>query len=161
MALDIYRETKGTRINKTFLNSIYKAALKHFGLKDVFEIEISIVQEDTIKQTNKQARGIDKVTDVLSFPICDFKFPFVEKDYLNYINPESGHIMLGELMLCEQRAKDQAEEYGHSFNREVGFLVLHGILHLLGFDHIKKEDEIVMMNHAEEILKGMDLTRDV
>ena len=64
-------------------------------------------------------------------------------------------------MLCEKRAREQAEEYGHSFDREVGFLVLHGILHLLGFDHIEKKDEVVMMGHAENILKELKLSRDV
>ena len=64
-------------------------------------------------------------------------------------------------MLCEKRAIEQAKEFGHSKEREFGFLVLHGLLHLLGFDHIEKDDEVVMMKHAEEILKGLNLTRDV
>lgn len=161
MGLDIYRETKGTRINRRFLDMIYKSALNHFELSDIFEIEISIVTEETIQNTNKHTRGIDKVTDVLSFPICNFVFPFKKEDYRNYIDPESGNIMLGEIMLCEKRAQEQAEEYGHSFNREVGFLVLHGILHLLGFDHIEKDDEVIMMGHAEKILEGLDLKRNV
>ena len=161
MGLHIYKEVKGTKIDVALLKDIYKAVLKYFKLKDVFSIDVTIVDEDTIRTTNKEQRNIDKVTDVLSFPTVDFMFPFKKGDYIDFIDPENGKIMLGDLMLCEKRAREQAIEYGHSFDREVGFLVLHGILHLLGFDHIKKEDEIIMMGHAENILKGINLTRDV
>ena len=161
MALEIFYTTKNKNVDKAFLDKIYKAALKHFNLEDIFEVELTIVGETRIKNTNRETRGIDRVTDVLSFPSIDFKFPFKKQDYIYDIDPETGKIMLGELMLCEKRAKAQAKTYGHSLNREIGFLVLHGLLHLLGFDHIKKEDEVVMMGHAEEILKGLNLTRDV
>ncbi len=161
MGLNIYKEVKGTKIDTAFLRSIYKAALKYFKLKDVFQIDVTIVDEKTIQETNKETRGIDRITDVLSFPTVDFKFPFKKEDYIDFIDPENNKILLGDLMLCEKRAREQAEEYGHSFDREVGFLVLHGILHLLGFDHIEKEDEVVMMGHAENILKELKLSRDV
>ena len=161
MALEIYYTTRNKNVDKAFLDKIYKAALKHFNLDDVFEVELTIVGESRIRQVNNETRGIDRVTDVLSFPAIDFHFPFKKQDYLYTMDPETGKIMLGELMLCEKRAKEQAIEYGHSLDREIGFLVLHGLLHLLGFDHIKKEDEVVMMGHAEEILKGLNLTRDV
>ena len=161
MALEVFYTTKNTSLDKSFIDEIYKATLKHFNLKDVFEVEITIVGEKRIKSVNAATRSIDKVTDVLSFPNTEFKFPFNENDYAYAKNPETGKIMLGELMLCEKRAISQAKEYGHSVAREFGFLVLHGLLHLMGFDHIKKEDEVVMMSHAEEILKGLKLNRDV
>ena len=161
MALEVYYTTRGTKVNKAFLDSIYAATLKHFNLKDDFEVELTIVGEKRIKDTNREARGIDRVTDVLSFPSINFSFPYKKENYIYAIDPESGKIMLGELMLCEKRAIEQAKEFGHSKEREFGFLVLHGLLHLLGFDHIEKDDEVVMMKHAEEILKGLNLTRDV
>lgn len=161
MGLKIYKEVKGTKIDTKLLRAIYKSTLKYFNLKDIFSIEVTLVDEKTIQETNKETRGIDRVTDVLSFPTVNFSFPFNKEDYIDAINPEDGKIMLGDLMLCEAKAREQAQEFGHSFDREVGFLVLHGMLHLLGFDHIKKEDEVVMMGHAENILKELNLTRDV
>lgn len=161
MGLDIYKEARVSKVDKTLLKEIYFEVLRHFKLKDLFEVEISIVKEQTIQNVNRQTRGIDKVTDVLSFPSCDFKFPFVANDYVNVINLETGKIVLGEIMLCEKRAKQQAIEYNHSFDREVGFLVLHGLLHLLGFDHIEKDDETIMMGHANKILEDLKLSRDV
>ena len=161
MALEIYYTTKNKNVDKAFLNKIYKATLEHFKLEDVFEVELTIVGEAKIRQTNKETRGIDRVTDVLSFPAINFKFPFKKQDYIYSIDPETGKLMLGELMLCEKRAQKQAKDFGHSLDREIGFLVLHGLLHLLGFDHIEKDDEVIMMGHAEEILKGLKLTRDV
>lgn len=160
MGLDIYKETRTTKIDRVLLKAIYLQTLRHFKLKDVFEVEISIVGENTIQKINKQTRNIDKVTDVLSFPTTNFKFPFVFEEYKKDVNLETGKIMLGEIMLCEKRAKEQALEYNHSFEREVGFLVLHGLLHLMGFDHIEKEDEVQMMAHSQKILEELKLTRD-
>ena len=159
MALDVFYTTKGEKVDKAFLNAIYLETLKHFKLQDIFEVEITIVGEDKIKSTNKATRGIDKVTDVLSFPAINFKFPFNANDYIYDIDPETGKVMLGEIMLCEKRAKKQAKEFGHSVDREIGFLVLHGLLHLMGFDHMTKDEEKEMMSHAEEILKGLKLSR--
>ncbi len=159
MALDVFYTTRGKKVDKAFLNAIYYEAIKHFNLKDIFEVEVTIVGEDRIKATNAQSRGIDKVTDVLSFPAIDFKFPFNESDYIYDIDPETGKIMLGEIMLCEKRAKQQAKAFGHSTEREIGFLVLHGLLHLMGFDHMTKDEEKEMMSHAEEILKKLKLSR--
>lgn len=161
MALEVFYTVKNKDVDKKFLDSIYKATLKHFDLEDVFEVEITIVGEKRIRDVNRETRNVDRITDVLSFPMVDFKFPFEKTDYLQALNPETNKIMLGELMLCEKRARSQAKKYGHSYEREVGFLVLHGLLHLMGFDHIEKDDEVVMMKHAEEILKGLKLSRDV
>lgn len=159
MALDVFYTTRGEKVDKAFLNAIYYEAIKHFDLKDIFEVEVTIVGEEKIRTTNLQARGIDKVTDVLSFPSINFKFPFNANDYIYDIDPETGKIMLGEIMLCEKRAKKQAKEYGHSVDREIGFLVLHGLLHLMGFDHMTKDEEKEMMSHAEAILKSLKLSR--
>ena len=159
MALEVFYTTKGNKVDKAFLNAIYYETIKHFKLKDIFEVEVTIVGEDRIKATNQKTRGIDKVTDVLSFPALDFKFPFDINDYIYDIDPETGKVMLGEIMLCEKRAQKQAKDYGHSVDREIGFLVLHGLLHLMGFDHMTKDEESEMMSHAEAILKQLKLSR--
>jgi len=161
MALEVFYTTKKQMVDKAFLDKIYLATLKHFNLKDDFLIELTIVGEKRIKSTNFETRGIDRVTDILSFPAINFSFPYKKGNYIDAIDPESNKIVLGELMLCYNRAIAQAKAYNHSLDREVGFLVLHGLLHLLGFDHIEKNDEAVMMGHAKQILDGLNLKRDV
>ncbi len=161
MALEVFYTVKNKDVDKKFLDSIYKATLKHFGLEDAFEVEITIVGEKRIRSINRDTRNVDRVTDVLSFPMVEFRFPFKKENYPHAIDLDTGKVILGELILCEKRAREQAIKYNHSYQREVGFLVLHGLLHLLGFDHIEKDDEVIMMKHAEEILKGLNLSRDV
>ena len=82
MALEIFYTTKNKNVDKAFLDKIYTEALKHFNLEDIFEVELTIVGETRIKNTNRETRGIDRVTDVLSFPSIDFKFPFRKQDYI-------------------------------------------------------------------------------
>ncbi|MEG2413630.1 MAG: rRNA maturation RNase YbeY [Clostridia bacterium] len=159
MAIEIYDEVD-SGIDSAFVDKIYDATLQNFKLKDVFEVELSIVDKDTIQQTNKETRNVDSVTDVLSFPNLRVKFPVKLKDYADEKNPMTGKIILGEIMLCKDRAIEQAEEYGHSFDRECGYLVAHGLLHLLGFDHMQDDEKIVMRNHEEKILTSIGIVRE-
>ncbi len=157
--ISLYDEV-GSDIDKEFLDKIYGATLGYFGLDDQFEIEVSVVDEDTIQSVNKATRGIDKVTDVLSFPTIEMTFPFDKDNYQDDIDWESGNVMLGDIMLCEKRAKEQALEYGHSYQRECGYLLLHGLLHLMGFDHIEEKDKVVMREHEEKILTSIGIVRE-
>ncbi len=157
--ISLYDEI-GSNIDKEFLDKIYGAALRYFGLEDQFEIEVSVVDEDTIQSVNKETRGIDKVTDVLSFPTIEMTFPFEKDKYQDDIDWESGNVMLGDIMLCEKRAKEQALEYGHSYQRECGYLLLHGLLHLMGFDHVEEQDKVVMREHEEKILTSIGIVRE-
>ncbi len=126
------------------------------------EVEISFVDSDKIRQLNRDCRGIDKETDVLSFPVLNLK-PMQKvnlKDFKDDINPETKLLMLGDIVICEEVAKKHAEEYNHSYEREVCYLVVHGFLHLLGFDHMEEEDKKVMRALEEAILKKHKITRD-
>ena len=123
--------------------------------------EIIITDEAEIQRLNAEARGIDAVTDVLSFPSLDgicgkalkkADFPF-EVD-------EDGNIFLGSIVICEKRAREQAEEYGHSYMRELHYLAVHGLWHLLGYDHMTEEDKPEMRAKEEKILSKLGITRE-
>lgn len=152
-------------IQKFTIKRLLEGALKYLGQpsRDV-EMSLSIVAPEEIKQLNAQFRGIDAVTDVLSFPTVDNPArKILDKDTFpeDAINPKTGKINLGDVIICLERAKEQAEEYGHSLKRELCFLSLHGLLHLLGYDHILPIDEQEMIGLQKQILKIMRITRDV
>lgn len=110
---------------------------------------IIIVDNDKIRSINKEYRNIDKVTDVISFAL--------EDDDTFVTLPIR---VLGDIYISINKAEDQAKEYGHSLKRELAFLTTHGMLHLLGYDHMKKEDEIVMFEKQDKILDDLDIRRD-
>lgn len=122
-------------------------------------VGIKFVTRFKIKSLNKKTRNVEKVTDVLSFPMLEGK----KFNFLNECDderdPYSKELYLGDIVICHHRAKKQAKEFGHTIEREICFLALHGFLHLLGFDHIEKEDETEMMGLAEELLKKFGITR--
>lgn len=108
------------------------------------------MDNDAIRTLNREQRQIDRVTDVLSFPMFDEDFD------------DDEYAILGDIVLSAERAKEQAEEYGHSFQRELAFLTVHSVLHLLGYDHeLGKAEESEMFQKQEQILKGMGLTREL
>ena len=142
---------------------IEKAVDIHGGLKD-YSVSLYIVDDETIKETNRDARGIDSVTDVLSFPNLELYEGALDEIYdmdeSDICDPETGSIMLGEIMICRNRVYEQAEEYGHSPLREYAFLVAHSILHLLGYDHMEDEERERMEAKQREILDELGITRD-
>ncbi len=143
------------------IKKVYRAALKHFGQSDVFSVEIEIVSADEIRQINNDERGVDRVTDVLSFPTLTINsLPVTKKQYPMDIDYDSGKLLLGDIVICYDKVKEQAAEYGHSEEREAAYLTLHGILHLLGFDHETEEDKAVMRMHEEAVLNQLNITRD-
>lgn len=145
---------------RTLVRKVEKAAFKHLGQKDFFLIDITVVDEDTIKNLNASARGVDKVTDVLSFPCFEKLDLPVDKSEFSEFDYDGSHVLLGSIMICRKRAEEQAKEYGHSYARELGFLACHGFLHILGFDHIDPEDEKVMIAHQKAIMNAVGLKRD-
>lgn len=130
-------------MEKLISNSL-QTGLEHLGYGSDYEISITIVDEEEIRQLNHEYRSVDKVTDVLSFPLY-------ERDEI----PESG--MLGDIVICSQRVKEQAEEFGHSEEREFIYLSIHSLLHLLGFDHIEEDDRIEMRSKEKEIMKEIGI----
>ncbi len=123
--------------------------------------EVIIVDGEYIRRLNADIRKIDKVTDVLSFPSLDGikGISLNKKNYPDEID-EEGNLFIGSVAVCEQRAREQAEEYGHSFERELNYLVTHGVFHLLGYDHMTEEDKAEMREREERVLKKLNLTRD-
>ena len=124
-------------------------------------VEISFIGRNAIKEVNKETRNTDKVTDVLSFPsLNDIKGKILDtKEFEADTDIDTNAIMIGEILICKSRAKEQAEEYGHSLKRELAFLALHGFLHLMGFDHIEENDRIEMEETAKNILNGLEIYR--
>ncbi len=123
--------------------------------------EIIITDEAEIRHLNAEARGIDAVTDVLSFPSLDgIRGKALKKADFPFEVDEDGNIFLGSIVICEKRAREQAEEYGHSYMRELHYLAVHGLWHLLGYDHMTEEDKPEMRAKEEKILSKLGITRE-
>ena len=124
-------------------------------------VELVFVDEGEIKRLNGELRGVDKVTDVLSFPAYEDVLgkAFYKADYPFDLD-EDGRLLIGSIAICQERAKEQAEEYGHSYERELNYLIVHGIMHCFGYDHIEEEDRQKMREKEEEILSKMGITRE-
>ena len=134
-------------IDTTDIKEVLAIAIKKLKLKDI-EFNIIFVDNDYIHKINKEYRGIDRETDVISFALeDDDSFPIMETK------------VLGDIYISIDKDKSQAEEYGHSFKRELCFLCVHGFLHINGYDHMKEEDEKIMFGLQEEILNEAKITR--
>ena len=118
------------------------AVLRLEGFKGSAEVDVSLVDNETIHAINLEQREMDAPTDVLSFPLGE--------DGVYDQNPATGAYMLGDIVISLERARAQAEEYGHSLQREVGYLTVHSMLHLLGYDHVQGGLEAVRMREKEE-----------
>lgn len=131
----------------SYLESVINRVFEHEKVENAC-CSILFIGNEEIRKINREARGIDKVTDVISFALEDG-----EEKKLSPVR------ILGDIYISIPRMKEQAKEYGHSEKRELSFLVVHGLLHLLGYDHMKKEDESVMFSLQEEILNEEGITR--
>ncbi len=141
------------------------ASLAHTDCPYECEISLTLTDDPGIREMNREFRGIDKETDVLSFPMLDFKTPGdfsnAEDSFADCFNPETGELMLGDIVISADRMKAQAEEYGHSLKREIAFLIVHSMLHLQGFDHIRTDDRTAMEAAQELILNTINIRREV
>ncbi|MBR2967200.1 MAG: rRNA maturation RNase YbeY [Clostridia bacterium] len=122
-------------------------------------VELVFYNEQEIRELNLQTRGIDKSTDVLSYPNLDEIKPFARENYPFDFDEETNCVFLGSIVICEQIAKLQAQEYGHSVVRERAYLFLHGLLHLLGYDHMDEADKKVMREKEEAVLSDLGVYR--
>lgn len=128
------------------------AVLDNQGFSDLAEVVVTFVDDAEIKKLNNEFRSIDKSTDVLSFPLGE------DGEY--DLNPETGAYSLGDVVISVEHAVAQSEEYGHSFERELAYLTVHSMLHLLGFDHVNGGDEAALMRKTEEeVMTVLGLTR--
>lgn len=138
------------------LNETVSATLKYENITIPCYVSITVVEEDEIKEINNEHRGIDSVTDVLSFPVVnliDGSFDNSAGDYYE------GRLILGDVVLCAKRAKEQSMEFGHSYDRELGYLTCHSILHLIGYDHEDDSEREVMRQKEEAVMTILNLKR--
>lgn len=143
---------------KDLISAAARETLEFFDLRTDVEISVMLTDNEEIRTLNKLHRNIDRSTDVLSFPMFEYdEKGDIEEDYAEI--SEMGEICIGDIVISLERAAEQSEEYGHSFEREVGFLTVHSMLHLLGYDHMTPEDEEEMFGYQREILDKMELTR--
>lgn len=116
------------------------------------EINVLVTNDAGIRAINKASREIDKATDVLSFPMFEFKAGEYPQDWDSYLDPETGLCPLGDMCISIQRARAQAKEFGHSEKREIGYLTIHSMLHLLGYDHLDEGPQKAQMRGREEAI---------
>ena len=127
------------------------------------EVNLTLVDNERIREINRDMREIDAPTDVLSFPMLEFyapaDFSAIEDDWGGTVNPDTGEIMLGDIVILLEKVRSQAAEYGHSEKREYAFLITHSMLHLMGYDHMIPEEAAVMEEHQRVILNVLDIKR--
>ncbi len=148
-----------------YIKELFRYLLKYRNIneKEIYA-SISIVDKEEIRLINKKQRNIDKVTDVLSFPGLEGEElnEFLKDQEENINNNEVSTlppIYFGDMVICIDKIFMQANEYGHSFLRELSYLIIHSFFHLLGYDHIEKEDEIIMRKEEEKVLKKLNIKR--
>lgn len=147
----LFENTTDIKVNEELINSVIAESLRYEGVSDNCEVSVTIVDNDEIHSINLKHRGIDRPTDVLSFPLINFE---------NETLPDDGSkIYLGDIIISIEKAEEQAKEYGHSLDREIGFLTAHSMLHLLGYDHMVEDEEKIMFKKQEEILNNLNLRR--
>lgn len=127
------------------------------------EVNVILTDNEAIRSINKEYREIDAPTDVLSFPLVDYEkpsdFDHVEESVEDYFNPETGELMLGDIVISVDKVEEQAEKYGHSKNRELAFLTAHSMLHLCGYDHMEDGEREQMEERQRKILETRGYTR--
>lgn len=127
------------------------------------EVNVLFTDNEAIREINRENRAIDAATDVLSFPIGEYPVPGVfddlEEEQPEVFHPDTGELMLGDIVISVERVVSQAEEYGHSEERELGFLLAHSVLHLCGFDHMEEEERIIMEEKQRQIMDVLKIYR--
>ena len=143
---------------------VVEFCLSHENFPYEAEINLTLTDDEGIHKINKQFRNIDRATDVLSFPNLDFEaesdFGAVEENYADCFDPDSGELVLGDIIISVDKVREQAESYGHSEKREFAFLIAHSMLHLCGYDHMEESEAKRMEEKQENVLQALGITRD-
>ena len=141
---------------------VMEGTLDHENCPYEAEVNLVLTDNEEIRRTNREFRDIDRETDVLSFPMLEYDrpgdFSHAEEDE-SCFNPDTGELILGDIMISVPKLKEQAEAYGHSQLREHAFLITHSLLHLMGYDHMEAEEAVLMENRQREILETLGITR--
>ena len=148
---------------ETEARSIIDCVLDKTGCPWECEVNLTITDNPGIHRLNKEFRDIDRPTDVLSFPMSDFPkpgdFTWLDDGGEDCFNPDTGELMLGDIVISAEKVLEQAKEYGHSVRREFCFLIVHSMLHLIGYDHIEDSDRVVMEGLQKQILEDAGINR--
>ena len=151
--MKIYFE-EGQVVSQEILDTMTRAAESLVDAENIdvdrSEISVTFTGLEEIHQLNRDYRQVDSPTDVLSFP---------QFDDLNDL-PEEGEIALGDVVICKEKAEEQAEEFGHSFEREIIYLFVHSVLHLLGYDHMDEDERKIMRRREEEVMGQLGISRE-
>lgn len=165
MSIYIENEYKGI-INIDYNNiitSVINEAVDFVNCPYECEVNVTIVDDETIHAINREQRGIDRPTDVLSFPLVEYEMPGdftnAEND-LSCFHPDTGELMLGDIVISYDKVIAQSEEYNHSAKRELAFLTAHSMLHLFGYDHMEDNERLEMEEKQNQILKNLGITRE-
>ena len=144
---------------------VMEKALEYVNCPYEAEVNLLITDNEGIREYNRDYREIDRETDVLSFPNVDYEepgdFSHVEEHFEDYFDPDSGRLVLGDMIISAPKVLEQANAYGHSEKREFAFLIAHSMLHLFGYDHMEEDERVEMEKHQEAILNALEIRRDV
>ena len=152
--IEVFYEEIENLKEEELIRKVIECVLKEEEIKKNLDVYVTLTNNETIRKINAKHRNIDKATDVLSFPMFDREeIPLLKKE-------DNSKDILGDIIVSIEKVREQAEEYGHSFERELAYLVTHGMLHLLGYDHMIEEEKIVMRKREEEILGVLNITRE-
>ncbi len=151
--LDISWEIDEEKRLENMIIETAKAALELEGAKCDVDLSVVVTDNENIREINNEQRNIDRATDVLSFP-------GYEKDEWNELKKKEELVYIGDIVISKEKVEEQAKEYGHSFEREFCYLVAHGMLHLMGYDHMVDSDKVIMRGKEEEIMKKLNLERE-
>ncbi len=147
---------------ESLIQIVVRYALDYEACPYEAEVNVVLTDDPSICEINREYRQMDRPTDVLSFPMLEYvnpgNFDGLE-DMDEYFNPETGELVLGDIMISLEKVKEQAKEYGHSQQRELGFLVAHSMLHLFGYDHMEQQDRDEMERRQSEILDHLGICR--
>ncbi len=167
MTILIEKETEDTPdfAYEEIIEKVIGQALQQEGCPYECEINLTFTDNQGIREMNRNFRGLDVPTDVLSFPMISFDSPadfsfLREESPVGCFHPETGELLLGDIVISLERAREQAQEYGHSLKREISFLVAHSMLHLFGYDHMEEEEREEMEQRQEKILQDLGIVRD-
>lgn len=146
------------------VETVMEAVLEEEKCPYEAQVNLLITDNEGIHEFNLQYRNVDSATDVLSFPMIPFEreadFAIVEDGEADYFDPDSGELLLGDIIISVEKVREQARNYGHSLKREFAFLVAHSMLHLCGYDHMQENEALQMEAKQEKILSALGITRD-
>lgn len=148
---------------KELAQMVIDFCLEHEKFEYAVEVNLTLTNNEGIHIINKEYRQIDRPTDVLSFPLLSYDkpgdFSFLEDENEDNFNPDTGEVMLGDIIISVEKVFEQADEYGHSPRREFAFLITHSMLHLFGYDHMEPDEAAVMEAKQRAILEGLNILR--